>query len=568
MLQKRNKKSRVFPIIFVLFMMMGIAGAQPHISTAFILEDEWTLKESSERFPLQGMVGCVEDNILYFCHRRGFQNKENAYKAVVTRINLSTGEESGFTLCMPEKKANVSLARKYWIRGICVEGDQLFIMVQNAVLVYQKGKGDRCEFVKRIDVDLPDRLDLDNGRMTIVERVPEEGRFVVKKRSDRSVALDSVMAVNLPAPFMIQYEPNGFVKMAAGSLYFLAAPNLRIEKYSFKGDSRVDIEPLIPGWVPIPEELVRKISEMPYSSDRALYTFSHTKEYSFPLEVTPLCDSVLLLSYHQYDSIEKKEGIFTALIAYDQTGRVTRVEPYTHFFPADSVIGKDAFPLYYAQRELCLQVTDGDRIVQIVREAPVEWRGQTGQQYIGSAERYFADHPPVVRVRVARLKTNVAEHSCNIGELGLRTYNGEIYDGSEHRDKKVVFILHNPPQCHDCEESLLDIMNTLDTAKYKLIVVLCNADSYLAKQDQMTNVRKNVKISFLPLFVPSDNKDNFLETLGAKSFPAVLLKEAGTMEGTVLFGRQIFGNGHSSVPSQAFIQKIKQFIYGKGGAGK
>lgn len=543
--------------------------AQPHLSEAFALEAEWLLEQNGGQIESQGMVGCVCENTLYCCHRRGFHNKEEGYQATVCTIDLFTGAESSFTVSLPDKKVNATIARKYWIRGICVEGNQLLLMVQNAVLVYQKGRGGRYEFVRKTGVELPDRLHLDKGRLTIVERVPEEGRFVVRQQRDRLGVLDSVRDMTLPGPFMVQYEPNGFVKLASGGLYFLASPEFRIEKYSYRGVLETVIEPKLPEWVAMPEALRKKLSEMPYGSDRAMYTFSQVKTYSFPLEVCPLADSVLLVAYHHYHSSEKKEQVLSVLVHYDREGDVKGIEgPFSHFFSPDSVIGAEEFPLYYARRELCLQVVDGDRIIQVVREAPVEWRGKTGKQYADSAERFFADHAPVVRVRVARLKTAAAEHACKIGDLGLRTYIGEHYTGSEHRDKKAVFVLNNPPQCHNCEESLLAFMNTLDTVDCKLFVVFNNADSYLAKRDQIESVRKHLAISFTPLFVPTEGKDKFLKAIGVSEFPAIMLKDVGNTDAMVFSGIQLYEAGHSSSLNQTFVRKVMQVLHRKGGVGE
>ena len=554
--------------IILLWLATLPVMAQPHLSEAFVLDAEWQLEKSGEHIELQGMVGCVCENTLYCCHRCGFHNKENDYQTTVCKIDLSTGAEDSFTLSLPDKRVNSAIARKYWIRGICMERNLLLLMVQNAVLVYQKGKGERYEFVRKTEVELPDRLYFDKGRLTIVERIPEEGKFVVRQQRDRLGVLDSVRAITLPGPFMVQYEPNGFVKVASGSLYFLASPELRIEKYTCNGVLAAEIEPKLPEWSPMPEALRKKLSEMPYGSERAMYTFFHTKECSFPLEINPLCDSVLLLSYHQYDSIKKKESVQTALIVYDREGKVTRVQPYTHFFPNDRVIGKDEFPLYYAQRELCLQVTDGNRIIQVVREAPIEWRGRTGQQYADSVDRFFADHAPVVKVRVAKLKTNAAEHACIISELGLRTYTGEHYTGLEHRDRKAVFMMNNPPQCHNCEESLLAFMNTLDTVNCKLFVVFNNADSYLAKRDQIESVSKHLAVPFTPLFVPTEGKDIFLKTIRVSEFPAIMLKDAGDTDAAVFSGTQLYEAGHSSVLNQTFVRKIMRVLHRKESAGE
>ena len=166
-------KKCIFLCLVFLIVVIVRAVAQPHISMAFELEDEWTLTSSVERIQQQGMVGCVDGDILYCCCRRGFQNKEDGYKAIVTTIDLTTGAEGSFALVLPEKKVNVTSARKYWIRGICIESNRLFLLMQNGILVYQNGKGDRYEFTKRIDSDLPDRAQSENGRLTVVERIPE-----------------------------------------------------------------------------------------------------------------------------------------------------------------------------------------------------------------------------------------------------------------------------------------------------------------------------------------------------------------------------------------------------------
>ena len=558
----------LFWFSFLLVIRSQIA-AQPHLSSAFALESEWTLENNAEQIQPQGMVGCVEADILYCCHRRGFQNKEEGYKAHVATINLVTGEEGDFYLALPGKKANAAAARKYWIRGICVEGNRLFLLTQKGILMYQKGRGGRYEFVKTVEADLPDWMVSDNGQLISVERIPEEGRFVVRRQQDRTGTMDSIFGLELPGPFMLQYDPNGFVKMADGSLYFLASPDLRIEKFAYNGDSKVFIEPHIAGWKPVPEEIVREISAMPYGSARAMYTFFHTKEYSFPLDVHPLCDTVLLLSYHQYDSVERKEGVFTAIVVYNQQGKVLRVEPYTHFFSPDRVIGEEEFPLYYAQRELCLQVTDGIRVIQVVREAPVEWRGKTGLQYADSVERYFVDHTPVIRVRVAEFRTGDRERQCDIRKLGMRTYNGEDYEALEHRDKKAVFIVNNPPQCHDCESTLLAFLNTLDTAACKVFVVFNNAGGSLAKQDLLANVRRHLTLPFVPLFVPAELKDSFLAEIGTPVYPVVLLKEARMTEARIVPNEQIFTEDlTSSTLKNEFVRKFTLFLHRNGGARK
>ena len=563
-------KKCIFLCLVFLIVVIVRAVAQPHISMAFELEDEWTLTSSVERIQQQGMVGCVDGDILYCCCRRGFQNKEDGYKAIVTTVDLTTGAEGSFALVLPEKKVNVTSARKYWIRGVFVENDRLILLIQNGILVYQKGKGNRYEFTKRIDSDLPDRTQSENGRLTVVERIPEEGRFVIRRQHDRTGMLDSVFDVKLPGPFMIQYDPNGFVKMMDHSLYFLASPSLRIEKYSDNGDLQAVIAPEIPEWAPMPDELVRKISAMPYSSDRAMYTFSQGKEYSFPLEINPLDDSTLLLAYHHYRRSEKKEQVLSAVVHHDTKGTVKKVEgPYNFFFPQDSVIGNAAFPLYYARRELCLQVTDGNRIVQVVREAPVEWRGMTGRQYADAVDRYFANHPPVVRVRVARLRTGGAERKCDINSLGLQTYEGEAFSVGKVSASKAVFLVNNPPQCHNCEAALLNLLSSVDTSVCKIFIVFNNADSFLAKKDQIANVRQHLSTPFVPLFVPTETKDAFLKEMGTLVYPIVLLKEAGDERALIHLNEQIFTEElTSSTLKKEFVRKFTLFLHRNGGAGE
>ena len=556
-------------MIILLWLEFAPIMAQQHLSKAFELEEEWTLNSENGIFQPQGMVGCVNSDVFFCCHRRGFQNKEEDFRATVCAIDLTTGRQTYFSVSLPEKKANAAVARRYWIRGICVEGNRLYLSVQNAVLVYQKGKGNRYEFIEKISADLPDCLSLENGKLATVERVPEEGRFILKQQGEHGAVRDSVMGLQLPGPFMLQYEPNGFVEQSNNALYFLASPELRIEKYSPDGELRAIICPNLPGWRPIPEELVRRISNMPYGSDRAMFTFFHTKEYSFPLAVHPLSDSILILSYHQYDTVEKKEKMLSSLIRYGKEGEVQRVESYSHFFPEDSIIGRDRFPLYFAQRELCLHVTNGERIVQVVREAPVEWRGRTGRTYSDSVDCYFADGDPVFRVRVAKLRPDAAEKRCHIGDLGLRTYEGVTVTDGDLGLSKVIFIVNNPPQCHNCEEKLFSFLSTLDTTLCKVCVVFNNADGYMAKRDQIESVRKHITVSFTPLFVPSEGKEEFMNMLNVSSFPMVLLKEAGEIEVMTVPNEFIFvENPTVSKLQEEFVRKITRFINGKGGVRK
>ena len=261
--------------------------------------------------------------------------------------------------------------------------------------------------------------------------------------------------------------------------------------------------------------------------------------------------------------------MLTALVCYREHGEVSRVEPYSHFFVEDSVIGEGMFPLYYAQRELCLMVTDGERLVQVVREAPVEWRGRAGRAYTDSVDRYFAEGLPMFRVRVARLRTGAAERKCPIAELGMRTYEGGAFDGKEFLSSKVIFIVNNPPQCHNCEESLCSFINTLDTALCKVCVVFNNADSYMAKRDQIENTRKQLTVPFTSLFVPTKGKDGFLQKLNVRNFPMVLLKETGETEVSVVPNELIFSENQTvSKVQEGFVRKIARFVNRKGGAGK
>ena len=557
--------------LMMLFLWLTISPmlAQPHLSQAFDLKEEWTLDSDNDVLQPQGMVGCVEGDILYCCHRRGFHNKENGFRATICAINLSTGTVTDFSIPLPEKKANAATARRYWIRCMGVEGNRLFVSVQSAILVYQKGRGNRYEFVRRIPADLPDCLSLKNGKLATVERVPEEGRFILKQQGEHGEESDSVIGLQLPGPFMLQYEPNGFVHQSGNAWYFLASPELRIEKYSLEGKRLAVICPQLPAWKPIPDELVQKISAMPYGSDRAMYTFFHTKTYSFPLAVCPLSDSLLMLSYHQYDTMMKKEQVLTALVRYCDGGEVLWVDPYSHFFAEDSVINGGMFPLYYAQRELCLQVADGERLVQIVREAPVEWRGRTGRAYTDSVDRYFADGLPAFRVRVANLRTGAAERRSPLADLGLRTYEGNAFTGEELLSSKAIFILNNPPQCHSCEENLFTFVSTLDTTACNVCVVFNNADGYMAKRDLIENARKHLRVPFTPLFVLSEEKEAFLKTLNIRSFPLILLKEAGETEAVVIPNEVIFSdNPASSELQQGFVRKITRFLNRKGGVGK
>jgi len=532
--------------------------SQSHISNAFCLEKEWVLPSDGTDRSFNGLVGCTDGEHLFFCHRQGFQDKTQQYRASLFVVDLNTGKEESFHIAFPEKKASPLAARKYWIRGLSVKDDQLFLLTQDAVLTYQKGRGQEYTVCKVIPCDLPTHFIETDGNYFIVEKVPEEGKFVMKKFSPKGVFLDSICQWSLSAPFMLQYEPNDFLSLSESGICFLDSPFPIIHQHLWNGSEKDKHFLPVPQWNPMPEEFVKKVSAMPYGSERAMYVFSHSQKYSFPLAIHLLRDNMFLIRYHTMDTLSRKERIVSAVVKCEKGGQISSITPYSHYFASDSIISENAFPLYYAQRELCLNVQKGEFVVQIVRETPVEWRRKMGKDFYDSTEAYFYKKEPIIRVRTARLKWGVGSKMCPMDSLHLKTADGQKYVSNE---KRTIYVVNNPPQCHSCEENIYQLLNSMDTNLCQIAVVTMGVNGALARRDNVDYVKGHLNIPFIPLYVDSNEQQAVLETLQQSYYPMLLLREEEDTRGMIVPNANIFSDdGVSSTLNPDFKKKMKLFM--------
>lgn len=394
----------------LLWIVCGVlplrASAQEHLSHFFKLEREITLAELPSLSARQ--VGCVVGNELYFGANQVSRDKRDGYRMPLTLVNLETGGVQSISLQLPEKKHAAPWEQKYWICDLFVDSVRLLVTTQRALLEYAREKEGGFVYRRSLEIEDGDFSFFADGRVVCVSQKNDVG-FIVRSCKEREHAWSTTDTLHLPAPFLLQFAPNGYLKQARGKLYFLPTPTPVLQTLDLRGHLLSEMEFSSAVWNSMPEAYVREVSQLPYGPERAMRVLNTSGHYSFPMELFPLSDNSALLFTHQYVLDRKSAGIEASILSLSSIAEKPNRKIVQTRFAQDSVIRLDEFPIYYADRSLCLTLCDSGRLIQIVREADVPYKGVTGRHYYAEVERFFANHDPIVRVRVMRVKDEKTE---------------------------------------------------------------------------------------------------------------------------------------------------------------
>ena len=288
----------------------------------------------------------------------------------------------------------------------------------------------------------------------------------------------------------------------------------------------------------MPESYINKIASMPYSGDRAMHIFHSSAPYSFPLELFVLDDSTFLISYHQYDSATATLTTPFLLLLTNRQGQVKQSTLLRADYEKEHLLAEYEYPFYYASRALSLMLTGDQRIVQVVKTSDEPYTGRTIDDYETVQQRFFADHPPVIKIRVLRIKQQLPLLSCK--ELPLVDAQGKFVCWDSLPHQHAVVVVNSAPQCHACEEGIYQCLGGMNLPEGVLYIAERQCPDQLCHRERLQQIRRQLTIPFTPLYVLPKEEEQFSQTMGARHYPLVLLVDKETGKATILSDSQLF----------------------------
>ncbi len=392
-------------ILGLTLLVFTHSQGQVHLSHFFELENEFSL-ENVDVYT-KHWRGCLYDNTLSFCNHQVVKDKKKGYTLKLHRVNVYNGEQAIVSIVLPEKKRPAIWDQKYWIYDIFEDSLGLLITTQNEIFEYDKTSSGEFAYRKTIETEEADYTFRIGHELYGISQRNDYG-FIVKRPHLQKDRMDSLFATPIPAAFLLQYGPNGFLKHYDNFFFFLAAPNPQIFIYDLSGAQVSEIGLNFANWQTMPTDYIERNAKLPYGPDRALHVFNTSTTYSFPLEIIPYSANRMLLVSHQYDS--ERETPFLALHLIEiKEQKIRNCIPVCTAFSWEQAITADEFPMYYNELALCLSAIGNGYCVQLVREANVDYRGNTGKEYKDKSEAYLQDKDPIMKIRVMKLKTQNLE---------------------------------------------------------------------------------------------------------------------------------------------------------------
>ena len=449
--------------------------------------------------------------------------------------NLATMTATTHKLILPSRKGAPQWQNRYWLYSITVCGQRLLLTTSGHIYEYELSHSGTAKLLNNYELPDADFGYYDSEGMKAIAQVNDFG-FKLLHTEDGD--LSPITDLPLPAPFLLQFRPNRLLQPGHDRLFLIPTPLPILKTLDPQGENTVEIPLPITDWTDMPESYINKIASMPYSGDRAMHIFHSSTPYSFPLELFVLNDSTFLISYHQYDSTTATLTTPFLLLLTNRQGQVKRSALLRAGYAKEHLLAENEYPFYYANRALSLMLAGNQRIVQVVKTSDEPYVSRTLEDYEESQQRFFADHPPIMKIRVLRMKQEMPHIPCK--ELPLVDGKGEAFCWDSLPNRRAVVVVNNSPQCHACEEGVLAYLNGLSVPEGSLYIVERKCNDQLCRRERLQQIRRHLTVPFTPLYVKTNKEEQINQMIGERHYPIVLLIDKATGEATILSDNQIF----------------------------
>ena len=542
-------------VLFCCFVLMSILlFAQTPVvnfSTWLTLDTTFIMEGARQVAEQRNWVATACQNKFYFCQRKAFYLNNKDYRCVIYSVDVDTWRQDSICVTYPQQGSSW----KREAQGCCVyalsfEKDKLLLVCDNQLLLYQRHK-QQYEFVRRLYcLGVCNGYVFENHVYAVVDD-KEKGLFrwiCYENETDQKGHV--VRELIQTAPFLLQFDPKRYLFVSEDFLYYLPPGECVVRKYGLNGKLLDSVSFEIPGWNPIPQDLLDHLHALPYGTERVFSALGNQyRQYSFVKTVDPINDSLLLLSVNLgNNNLQRQLAILcmrkTALgwqqelatLAVDDTSR----KYLAHDFPASFHLSAENL-LVYSYRNRLLQL-----VATPEREA---YSGLSVNQYQTYKNQWFRNHDPVPKLRVQRVKK----------ECLFQDYDGQNLSLAAFKQDKLILVVNQQPQCSACQKHLLRFLSSVDTAHVAVACFMGREDSYLARRQQLRLLDEICPKFYQPLYAV-ENEDYSMYN-GCDSYPAVFFWQRGFGFVGLYTTEDIFTADYNRYEfSPTFLQKFQQFI--------
>ncbi|MCQ2283625.1 MAG: hypothetical protein MJZ57_01845 [Bacteroidales bacterium] len=446
-------KTNAYITLAILLLTSLLANGQSWIGSQFDLDTTIRIDETNIPENLSLLKCNVCEGSFYYIDAKAFQDKSKGYQALLYAVSLNDYMQTVFTLSLPHSSLDAeNLVRTFWITDFWITGDTLTISVQDNVLIYHKNEINQFEYdtlyahpnIKNNYMHLGElyffeedhdfgyhwfRVNLANGKEELIRDLPYE------------------------VPHVVQANPNRYLFRDEQYVYFLSTRKPLLKKYALDGTWIEDVSFPLPHWHPFEDEYIQQSMSVPYGIERIHATMNDIFRYSYPKVVFPIGGDYLMY-YTQFDTVSHRSTLKYAILDSARNASIYSARDNT-----DSAYTVHRFPfnLYDLTADKA-RISWNDRLIELVLDDTIHWTGLKPGEYRILQEKFFRQHDPVPSIRIMTYRNshpvtqpffqNAAQQYLSLANLPVG---------------KNILLINNELECSACRNSLLTILNDVDS---------------------------------------------------------------------------------------------------------
>lgn len=501
-----------------------IADSIPYVSTKFQIEATWDFPALELTDGTEKLTTFLDDTAFYFSSSTVRLDEDSRYRVRLYKLSLKNGQSEVWNLVLPDKsKANSSFGHRdtYWLHRIAVSHNKVLLFTEDCFFIYKKREG---------EWGLEKRVSFSDGitgyyykdSLYVFQETDHE-KYTLYRYDTVYYKVEKVLEIPFQTPFLKQFTPNRYLSVEPNAFYVLETDQPAYNCYALNGDFLYRADGKIQDWRAIDADLREKIMSYPYGVERIYQALEHNTGNSYCTQLFPFSNGEALMGYHHFDTLSQHQE-FRLAFGKRESGPEWRLTPCRFALRNDEVYNDSFFPFYYYHSSVVTTDFFNDKLVQILKSAPVDYRGKSSQAYRDALNDYYKRDAPIWKIRILHLKESLMLESLS-DSLNLYDIDGKRIDFQSVSKQKIVLCFSNDVQCSGCQRYLYRFLQgELETKENDtdLMVVFRQSKDYLVLREMMQKVSQELGMKFTPVFVPmGERKTNaFYEPY---KYPKVLL---------------------------------------------